>query len=108
VSIDLDRAEYRRVTRTTTAANGQIRVWVEVEPGEEVMLKLPAGADVREAVRAHLRSLRQEARQAERDALPTRDVRDLRLADVADELARVDAEIERLTARRAGLLLRVR
>jgi len=106
--MDLTKATFRRVSRSVPAANGQVRVWVEVEPGEEIMLKLPEGADVQAAVRDHLTAMRAAAETERLALVPTLSVEIVRAGDAADEVARIDAEIERLAARRAGLLSRVR
>jgi len=104
-----------RIHSQERAENGQVRVWVEVENGDLLMLKLDAKADPFVVAAEVLERQRGEKRGLEigRDAEPDRQVDVLEaiepsktlavLFDSAD-IAEIDEEIARLQARRAELV----
>jgi len=101
-----------RIHSQEPAQNGQVRVWVEVENGDLLMLKLDAKADPFVGAAEVMERQRGETRGLEigRDAEPDRQVDVLEaieplavLFDSAD-IAEIDEEIARLQARRAELV----
>lgn len=98
-----------RIVHQEPAARGMVRVWVEADvlgAGEAVMLKLAdtEAETIRAALTRVVAARQEERRRLRREALRALDRDAMTIAERAEEVARLDAEIAAMQERRARLV----
>lgn len=92
------------IYRSEPAPGGQVRVWVEVTPGELLMLKLDAKADPLAAASDHVARMAQarlaETQAARAEEIKTASADRLTAAELTAEIARIQARLTDLVAAR--------